>query len=174
MEYKVLKNRGFSFIGVTIATFVTTMGLIAIFSTANMAISSATVGESRLIASGLAQEGMEIVGDIRMSNVNWGEWEWYSSTTPLVHLVGSSVEYCVQYDSTVLSACPPTETPLNWDSTTLLYSYGDGDASPFYRRIIITRESIDHIKVEVEVKWKTTGQTSWRYLTVEDRLWRWR
>ncbi|MBU1178862.1 hypothetical protein KKB69_00775 [Patescibacteria group bacterium] len=166
-------QKGFSFIGVMVATFIASIGMVALFSLSIMSLKGASVGEMRLIASGLAQEGIEIVRDVRAINIEWSNWEWYSTSTPMVHPVGSSAAYCVQYNSTALFSCG--EIPLKLNKTTMLYQYDSGDNSPFYRKVILTRISNNQVKVAVEVKWKLIGSdTSWHSLVAEDRLWKWR
>jgi hypothetical protein len=172
-------NKGFSFIGVTVATFIAMVGIMGVFSLANMSLSAAQVSKMRLIASGLAQEGVEIIRDIRKSNTDWRDWEWYSTTTPMAHPVGSSEEYCVQYNTASLSdpGCSSPEDPIKLDTSLGLYGvyqYGDGEDTSFYRKVTLTRLSKDQVKVVVEVKWQIKGKSDWHYLIIEDRLWNWK
>ncbi len=165
-------SEGFSFVGVLVTTFIVSIGLISVFTTSNSALRSTSNAGARLVASGLAQEGIEIVRDIRSANRNWEDWEWYSTTTPMTHPIGTSEEYCVQYDSTAFSSCGATESPLKLDSGTFLYQYSSGDDTSYYRKITLTRVSNYEVKVESQVRWQIKGSS--RSLTVEDRLWKWR
>jgi len=152
------KKNGFSLIGVIIALFVVAIGLTGIVSLASISLKSATTSEMRLIASGLAQEGVEIVRDIRRGNANWDNW--YSS-------IGNG-NYRVQYNNTNLISF--AETPLKLDGNGY-YQYTTGNNSSFYRRVNFVKISANEIKLTVEIKWKIRDQ--WSYLTVEDHLWNW-
>ncbi len=170
----MLQDRGFSLIGVLVSVFVAAVGITAIFSLSIMSLKTSDVGRMRLVASGLAQEGIEIVRDVRVANLNWEDWEWYATTTPVTHPVGSSQEYCLEYNSTSLFSCPFPEIPLKLDQANMLYQYSVGSDTSFYRKITLTRESNDEVKVFVEVKWQLGRTGDWHYLIAEDRLWNWR
>ncbi len=160
----VNKTKGFSLIGVIISTFIVSVGLVAILSLANISLKGSSTGEMRLIASGLAQEGIESIRDIRRSNANWIDWEWYSTVST------STVQnYLIQYDNDNLISF--SEIPLKVNSNGF-YQYDDGDNTPFYRKITLTKVSFQEVKVEVEIKWNSKGNE--HYLTVEDHLWNWK
>jgi hypothetical protein len=159
-------QKGFSLLGVIIALFVTSVGLVTILSLANISLKGASLAKTRLIASGLAQEGVEIVRDIRKANLEWSDWEWYSGAIA----TSTTQSYRVQYNNSSLMSF--SETPLKLDTSTGLYQYDSGDNSPFYRKVTLTKNSYREVKVVVEVKWRLKGQ--WHYLTVEDRLWNWK
>jgi prepilin-type N-terminal cleavage/methylation domain-containing protein len=153
-------QKGFSLLEVIIAMFIILIGLVGILSLANMSLKNASVSKMRLIASGLAQEGIEIVRDIRRSYSDWDDW--YGAVV--------DGDYLVQYDST--SLVPYSETPLKLDKATGLYQYSSGDDTSFYRKVTLTKISANEVKVVAEVKWQLKG--SWHDLTVEDRLWNWK
>jgi len=153
-------NKGFSLIGVMVSVFITSVSLVGILGLVNMALQEASLGKMKLIASGLAQEGIEVVRDIRKAETEWDDW--YSSVT--------SGNYLIQYDSTSLAVF--ADTPLLLDSGSSLYQYSTGNNSPFYRKIILTKISANEVKILVEVKWSNRG--TWRYLITEGRLWNWK
>lgn len=155
-----LKNQGFSLLGVIIAIFITSVGLLSILSLAVTTIKSSALSEAKLIASGLAQEGVEVVRGFRRAQTEWNDW--YSFV--------SSGDYRVQYNSASLMSF--SETPLKLDTTSGLYQYDTGNDSPFYRKVNLTKVSASEVKVVVEVKWQLKG--GWHYLTVEERLWNWK
>lgn len=154
------ESAGLSLLGLLIAIFITTTGLIAILSLSNLTLKGGTPSEMKLIASGLAQEGVEIVRDIRKSYPEWNDW--YSG------VIGG--DYLVQYDSAVL--LPYSEIPLELNVGSGLYQYSAGQNTPFYRKITLVKISSVEVKVTAEVKWRTGG--NWHYLTAEDRLWNWK
>jgi Tfp pilus assembly protein PilV len=155
------QQSGFSLLGVIVAVFIISIGLMGILNLANYALQSSYQGEAGTIASGLAQEGIEMVRYMRSMNIDWVNW--YSS-------VGNG-DYRVQFNNN--SFLPFADVPLNVDPTTGLYQYGGSVSSDsiYYRRINIQKLSADEMKVIAEVKWQTKGV--WHSLLVEDRLWEW-
>ncbi len=152
-------QKGFSLLEVIIAIFIAAVGLVGILSLANMSLKESSLSKDRLIASGLAQEGIEIIRDIRKSNIEWSDW--YSGL--------SNGDYRVQYNSADLISY--SETPLKLNSNNL-YQYDSGDNFPFYRKINLTKISADEVKIIAEVKWQIKG--NWYYLIAENRLWNWK
>lgn len=166
-------NKGFSLIGVLMATSITAIGLMAVFGLTTMSLMSSKRGEMRLVASGLAQEGIEVIRCIRKSYGDWDNWEWYSTRA-----IGDQQAYCPYFDTTNLSEaqCPAEEKPLKLYMPTDFYGsyqYDNGDDSSFYRKVTLSRLSQSEVKVVAEVKWQVQGG-QWSYLTVEDRLWNWK
>jgi len=157
------KQKGFTLIGVITTLFIVTIGLVGVISLANMSLKSATTSKMRLIAAGLAQEGIEVIRDIRRANSDATGWSnWYNAIV--------NDNYLVQYDKDYL---------ISFSDTTLLkidaqgfYQYDSGNDSPFYRRINFNKISSNELQLTVEIKWYLRGQ--WSYLTVEDRLWDWK
>ncbi len=162
------KDKGFSLIGIIVSIFIISVGLMGILGLANTSLKGAALSKARLIASGLAQEGVEVVKGIRKLNEddesNWGNW----------HSNVVSGDYRIQYDSS--SLMPFSETPLNLDTTSGLYQYDSGTNSIFYRKVSLTKNpdglSDDQVKVVVEIKWLLKGGQ--HVLIVEDRLWNWK
>lgn len=165
MILKKQKEKGFTLMEIIVAMFVFSIGLVAILGLATMSLRASTTSKLRLIAAGLAQEGMELVRDVRNSNSDWDNWEWYGSRA-----TSTSQDYLVQYDDSVLLTY--AETPLKLNSGTGLYQYDSGNDTQFYRKVTLTKVSSHEVKVLVEVKWSSQGQ--WHYLIAEDRLWKWR
>lgn len=153
-------QKGFTLLGLIVAIFIVAVGLVGILALANISLKGASVSKMRLIASGLAQEGIEIVRDTRRANTEWDDW----------YTLVSSGNYRVQYDSVSLMSF--LSTPLRLNTGSGLYQYDSGGNTPFYRRVELTKISADEVKVVVEIKWQTKGQ--WYFLTAEDRLWNWK
>lgn len=151
---------GFSLIGVIVAVFILSIGMIGVLDLSQASLRAASLSQTRLIASGLAQEGIEMVRYMRRTQSDWSDW--YDAV--------SSGDYRVQYDNS--SLLPFSETPLKFNAASGLYQYDSGDNSQFYRKIGLTKISADEVKVVVEVKWQRGG--AWRNLTAEDRLWNWK
>lgn len=173
----MLQDEGFSFIGVITGISIAMTALVGILSLASMSLKSAEIAQSRMIASGLAQEGLEVIRGVRRSYLEWTQWDWYATSSPTLIPIGTSVDYCVQYDtfSLVGQACDdPDEEPLKFDALSGLYQYVSGDDTPFYRKVIMTRLDVDEIKVVAQIKWKARANDEWYTLVAEDRLWNWK
>lgn len=141
--------------------------------------SSASVSSSKLIAANLAQEGIEIVKNIRDLNYladDNGDGEPDYSWNVCYTSLSGEITFLVQYDDT--SPRLFSEEPLKYDLTTGLYGYDAGAVTPFAykRKIIMTKNPSglddNEIKVQAVVSWVEHGRAE--SLTVEDRLWNWR
>lgn len=156
------KKKGFSLIGVIVALFIILIGITGVISLATLSLKSSTTSKMRLIASGLAQEGLEIVRNIRRSNINWDDW--YNSI--------SNGDYLVEYDRQSLIPFVSEEgSRLNINAQGY-YEHDPGTATPFYRKITFTKISANELKLIIEVKWQV--RDNWSNLTVENYLNNWK
>jgi len=144
---KFFKNkRGFTLLEVLVAVSVLVIGSVAAFSTISATIRSVTFAKDKLIASFLAQEGIEIVKNIR--NTNWIQMRNWDEGL-LAGGIASSA-YQVDYDDVSLFPYNPNAT-LGLGSNG--YTYEGATSTKFQRRITITRISSDELRVTVEVFW---------------------
>ncbi len=145
---KKIKN-GFTLIEVITAIFVLTLGSLGIMVLIDKNLISGSQTKSKLIASYLAQEGIEIVRSIRDSNwINKNPWDKGLA-------VGSCYE--ADYQSLALSTC--LGNYLNVDDNQF-YSYSEGSPSKFKREIAISDKSTDLLreKITSRVEWEIKGQ----------------
>jgi len=155
-------ERGFTLLEVIISIFILTVGTLTIVGL--IADSLAVVGASKKIAIGtsLAQEGIEVVRNIR--DTNWIEDGAYDDGLDI------DDDYCVNYDSTALISCGSFD--LFWDEINLNYSHSAGSSTGFSRTISILAstdsDGVDYIRVQSVVSWDT-AQT-----TVETHLYDWK
>jgi prepilin-type N-terminal cleavage/methylation domain-containing protein len=161
---KMQSQNGFTLIDVIVAIFIMSVALMAVIGLANYALATAAVSKDKVIAAGLAQEGIEIVRYIRDSQDDWDIW--YADAT----IAG---DHLVQYDNSSLMNY--AVTPLRIDSGGH-YQYFSGSNSIFYRKINLTLNPSgsepNEIKITAEITWSEKGK---QYsLTAEDRLWNWR
>ncbi len=154
---------GFSLLGILVSCFVVSLSLIGILGLIASSLRAAEISKDRLVAAGLAQEGIEIVRNIRETNVSWANW--YGNFN-----LNTVYNYRVQYNSS--NFLPYSDTPLKINNG--LFSYDSGVDSYFYRKVTLRKLSADEIKVLVEVKWRQPNDANWHSLLVEDGLWRWR
>lgn len=148
-------QKSFTLLEVLIAIFALTIGVMAAFGSIAQAISAATFAKNRLIASFLAQEGIEIVKNIRDSN--WIQNKnWNEGLNP--------GDYQADYDD--LSLSPYLNSFLNLSSNG--YLYGIGNPTQFKRKITIQQTpNPKELIVAVQVSWQnytfeaTSTITNW-------------
>jgi len=168
------KKNGFSLLGVIIAVFIFSVGLVGISALANYSIGVANSSKMSIIAAGLAQEGIEKIRDIRQMNANWDNWEWYDGT------LSGTKYYQVQYDddeerfnNSKIDSLDDAIF-LRFNLATGIYSYDlvGTEETSYTRTLTLTKRPEGEISVIVEVKWQDKGKE--KSLIAEDRLWNWR
>ncbi|HEY4506550.1 MAG TPA: prepilin-type N-terminal cleavage/methylation domain-containing protein [Candidatus Paceibacterota bacterium] len=157
-------SRGFTLVEVLISIFIFSLAFTAtsFVLTTNMR-SASFVGDS-FVASGLAQEGLEVVRNIR-------DRDWF-----LGNSFGTSIPngtYRVQWNSESLIALGLNPS-LKLDSTNGLFSYDSGPDTIFKRTVTITTVSANIEKrVIVTVSWNERGGAV-KTLSAESHLFNWR
>ena len=144
---------GFTLIEVLVAALIITIGAGGAFALVQQTTSFTTNARSQFEASYLAQEGMEIVRNIRDTNLLkihkglGGTWT--------DGLVGCEAGCQADYTQNSLSAYK--DTFLQFSSG--LYSYTAGINSIYKRKIIITPQGDDVLEVLVEVSWEERNRS---------------
>lgn len=150
------KKSGFTLLEVLFALLVMTVAIIGVFSLVQQTTSFLPLSGQRLVASYLAQEGIEIVRNLRDTNkIKGNDW--------LTGLTGCASGCEADYSSQSL---------VSWTGRYLLnnnsfYNYTVGQATNYQRRIILTTEDAlenpdpdtDILKIEVQVSWHEKGRT---------------
>ena len=165
------KERGFTLVETTIAIFVLTIGVGGIFAFLQGTVLLSPGPDNQLVASYLAQEGVEIVRNIRDSNyidiAEGGSASWDDNLT------GCALGCEADYDDLLLvgAASPLQFLEIVSDVNGTRYEYGGGTPTIFQRKIIIVPVPPDQLDMTVEVTWQERGnaQTS----TVETQLFNW-
>lgn len=154
------KIRGFTLIEAVIAIFLLTVGTVGSFSLIQKVTSFASVSSSQLAASYLAQEGIEIIRNIRDTNYlerrAWdfgigdgeGRLDYLSSEFP---------------DATCGEYLRPSGN---------FYICSDDSNSKFQRIITIAKPSADKMVVSVVVSWSEQG--SQYNIVAQTELYDWR
>jgi len=165
-------NKSFTLIETIIAIFILTTGILAISSLISYFISASSISSQRLIAAYLAQEGIEIVRNLRDTNILSGRsWDYGLSDG----------NWQADYNDTSLS--PYAGTFLNLEANGL-YGYGPGIPTIFKRKINLQKNTFfvrsspslpsfpeEFLKVTVEVSWQERGRS--HSLTAQANLYNW-
>lgn len=173
LNQKSTKKSGFTLLEVIVAIFILTVGVGGSFVLIQQTLSASLMVRSRLIAAYLAQEGIEIVRNIRDNN--WLE-QRESFETPPEPLWNDGLDNCLPPTNCCEADCktdmPPSKTPLtpvvgcsfnnlrylNIDNNGF-YSYSGGAQTKFKRKISIEQVEDNKIKVVVIVQWKEKNKT---------------
>ena len=140
-------------IELVVAIFIITTALVSIVSLANKNIQAQSINENTLTASLLAQEGLEIVRNMRDSNwQNGHNWLGVGAGYDLSGAFG------VDYNFSI--------TPYNNIDEAIIYKQGEfyshesaGEATIFKRLINVVFDPIypDKLEVDCTVKWTNRG-----------------
>lgn len=164
---KFKRNSGFTLIETLVALTLLTVGLIPAFQEATMAVTLSGSVRNSLIASSLAQEGVEVIRALRDAN-------WFAGR-PFDDRLATGTTDCtagclIQYYSTdIVSLMGNPPLKLNADSG--LYQYNSGDPSLFHRKMTITKIGTSELKVTSEVTWDEHSGT--KQHVVEYHLFDW-
>ena len=160
---KLSNQKAFSLLEVIIAVFVVTIGIIGAVNLANNSISAVALSKSQLIATNLAQEGLEIVRNMRDSN-------WLKDIDWNTGLDSCSNGCRVQYDN--LGLLLLSDNPILKINPNDFYQYDSGTDSHFHRKISINNISDDQLKIVSEVVWNEHGRS--HTVSAETRLYNWK
>ena len=152
MKNKILKKNiaGFSLLEIVIVVFIVAIGLVGVISLTTQNLQAQTVNENKLIASGLAQEGVELAR-------NWRDNNWLDSVDWKTGMAGT---FSADYLSNKYSV-----TGLNDNLARLkinasgFYETNSGTNSIFSRVITITDQG-DYLNVVCTVRWLSVNSAN--------------
>jgi len=153
-------EKGFTLIELIITIFVISVGLVGVMTLIQNTLQSASAVRSNLTASYLAQEGIELVRNIR--DANWVEGEEWDKG--LTHCFGGCQ---MDYNDSSL---------FIYDGSFLIsdnegfYRYGFGKESKFQRKITINL-NIEYLEVKSEVFWEDREKN--QSIEVVEHLYNW-
>ena len=158
------KESGFTILELIIAILVMVIGIVGVNSVASWIVSYTTLSNSKLTASYLAQEGIEIVRNIRDRNwIEPGGQDWKAGLT--------DGYYEADYTYTDLDRLQGTSLKsLKIDNGFYKYS-SSGIDTKFKRKITLDGSNPDFLNVKVEVQWEQKGKDY--NVIVEENLYNW-
>jgi len=169
---KILNNKkslpagrqGFTLMEVIVAVAIIITALISSLALITSSISSIRENKSKIIATGLAQEGLEVVRNIRDNN-----WLIYKRKANDWRDGLSAGNYRVQFNQESLLSF--SSVPLKINTIDGRYQYSNGNNTIYYRKITIQDIDIDQFKVVAEISWREAGRDS--LVSAETRFYNW-
>lgn len=175
-----MQSKGFTIIELVISIFVLSVGVVGVFSAFSMMVILTADTADRLTATYLAQEGMEIVRNIRDNNWLKKDVSWTEGLTTVGACSDVNTGCRADYTSPSMSGGYDVYLYLNKNNN--FYDYDiTGTKTKFRRKILIdTLPDLDQniLKVTVSVFWdqkptilnfmQTTGS-----ITTEETLYNW-
>ena len=162
---------GFTLLEVIVGIYIIVMSLTGSLALITYVLANTNASVSRVIAANLAQEGLEVMRNMRDLSEGAGGlpgWNyWFSCQCNPV-----AGNWRVQYNDTA-NLSSNWDSYLLYDPATGLYQYQTGTATPFKRKINVQylASGVEAI-VTSEVTWTEKGRS---YLVKADsRLWNWK
>lgn len=159
-------NKGFTLIEVMVSVAIITLVSIGVIFGITLNLNTASRIKNSLIAANLAQEGLEIVRNIRDN-------DWHSGGPSNFGSSLSAGTYLVEWNS--LNLMPFSDTFLKKDANGF-YNYTSGENTIFKRKIIIEDSTQNPSSVEkiakVEVSWQEKGMS--KKIQAELHLFNWK
>lgn len=156
-------TKAFTLIEVVVAVFIVTVGVLGSFSVIQQVITYTSNSSNRLIAAYLTQEGIEIARNIRDSN-------WLKDESWQTGLAGCEAQNGCEADYNSLNLSVYTGRYLKINSG--FYNYDSGTDTKYKRKITITPDGADILKVLVSVEWQERGIV--KRFSAQGNLYNWR
>jgi prepilin-type N-terminal cleavage/methylation domain-containing protein len=157
-------KKSFTLIETLVAISILGIGILGISTLIFSQIALTHYSENKLIAAYLAQEGIEIVRNVRDTNwLNHRNWDaeitFNTTTTQLDYTTSSTIP------DLSLSSC----NRLKFDGN--FYNCSSGNDTPFKREVFISKSG-DKMTIKVIVSWQEKGKTM--QYSVTGKLYNWR
>ena len=177
-RYKIQNTRykrAFTLVEALVALSILIVGIISGFILVTKALYNVTIIQDRLTASFLAQEGIELVRQIKDTNylktLSGTSTDWDNN-------LKTDGDYLISADinAETVILLPWQDKSLYYHPSFGLYNYDNtGDATPtvFKRKINIIHVSSDEIRVQIIMDWQSKNIKFTRGIIAEDHLFNW-
>jgi len=156
-------NRGFTLIEVLVSLVIITVAMGPVIILATSAVNVTSRIEHNLIASNLAQEGIEVIRNIR--DTNWANNRSFDNNLP----VGT---WRVQWDTIGGGLMAVTPNPV-LKKNNGLYNYVIGTDTVFRRTVTISKPNSGELVLVSSVTWLERGNIN-RTISAESHLFNWK
>ena len=164
----MMNQRGFTLVETMVAITVLSIALVGPYIAVNNALTASYVARDKLIASSLAQEGMEYIRSVRDANYLNSRASWMTGLSGLSCYGTTPSGYCTvdpsqgdyNTNSSAISSQSSANVPVLYLSSTGLYNQqGTGSPTSFRRYVQMQEISTSEVQVTVTVTWTTSRQT---------------
>lgn len=166
------KKDGFGIVEVMVAIFVITFGIVGVLALADQNIRMQRTNTNTLIASSLAQEGIEIVRNIR--DKNWllkHDWKLGLGAGTSMDIVQDG-SYAIDYSGNIINVSAVSDAGANLKiNNDGLYWHGVGSNS-FFNRMISIVDNGENVNVTATISWNE-GKGSHNY-SLDTVLYNWK
>lgn len=168
MFKKIINNKpAFSLIEIMAVLLIVSLGIIGVANLATQSIQAQTINRGSIVAYQLAQEGLEIVRQVRDTNWLQGN-DWKTG-------LGSGT-YCLDYKSPVLRPVASlNDCKLYFDNNKWYYApqiEGAGMIFTGFRRVVVINAATSSATVTALVSWDDRNKVF--HYEVETQLYDWR
>ena len=152
-------KKGFTIIELLVVILIISIGITGSYALVGNIFASSSLMAQRLSAAYLAQEGIEIVRNIRDSNwVNGDSWNNGITTG----------NFEVDYDDLALSAYSGNKLKINNN----IYNYTSGTDSIYDRKITISTNGSDSLNIAVTITWFSNNSN--HSILIEENIYDWK
>jgi Tfp pilus assembly protein PilV len=167
-------SRGFSILEAVIAIYVITMGLLGIMSLVLQGVRIQYINKNSIIASELAQEGLELVRNQR--DINWlNNSDWKTGSTPPQSNIVQDGSYSIDYKNGITNIADINDLGawLYFDSNGF-YSHDTTPPSTasIFKRLIEVTDNTSYLKVKCTIQWNERGKN--KIFVAQSFLYNWR
>lgn len=169
------KPKGFTLLETIVALALIVTAAAGPFTLATRGVFAAKFARSKLVALNLAQEGMELVRQMRDNNVLGGhDWRGLSGSCPARCTRLADGFYQPDVFTAANGSAPPifSGAAMRFDEATGLYGQSSGVGTPFARVVGISTPAADQMRVTSAVAWTESGIA--RQVRLEMVLYNWR
>lgn len=143
---------------VIVILFVLSIGILSVLSLMRRSLYFKNLERNLVVATYLSQEGLEIMKNIRDTNIileaDYDNWDGFGSAG-----IGTSTYKIDYYDLLATSSASIDDAILQFDSNGFFRHLEGGEDSIFKRLITVRAETIASTSVESWVRWSEKGQS---------------
>lgn len=152
------EEAGFSIVEITVVIFIISVGLLGVMALNTRNLQVQNINKNDLIAAQLAQEGLELVRNIRDTNWLKGD-DWKSGVGIGTNSdIVQDGDYTIDYAGNIVDIDGIDNAPLSINGSGF-YDHGVGASSPFFRLISVV-DQIDSLNITCTVRWRERGRVN--------------
>lgn len=163
-------TQAFTLVETLVAVTVLVIAVVGPLYAVHKAVTASFTARDSLVATALAQEGMEYVRSVRDSNYLAGDSNWLNGLSLCTAATGCAVDPNAPTPS--IQACASSGcAPLRLDTSSRYRQSSTGTVTRFSRKVLITTVSATDVLVTVTVSWSTLRIPY--SVTVSEHLYNW-